>query len=536
MPYLILFNSDGTEDVCELQAGINTIGRHPENTVCRNHLSLSRHHAQILVTAQGVLVVDSNSRNGTYVNDQRVQRATLQDGDYLRFGEIAGRFVHQVGKTNFDVVKPVTSEITGIRDLVEDSPSPSRSSQGSAIKLRSTISIEERTQAKLNILLQVSRELGMAGELERLLAKLLDLIFAIMEVDRGAILLVNEQTGILEPRAVKTRHTDRQQRIYSQRIVNFILQSGQGVISNNPQNDSRFRESDSILMQSIGGSMGVPFKLHDRSIGVLYVDSLQGMTTYTEEDLEFLAAIAGQATIAIENTLLSERIRRAAVNQAKFARFFPRAVSQKLLEADSLEIVETDATVVFADIANFTQLSSVMPPKQVITMLNQYFTVMVEDIIFPYEGTLEKYIGDALLAVWGAPYAKPDDAERALRAAIAMQKSLKELNRTWTKNRTIPPEFLPLQIHIGIHSGLVAAGNIGSPQLIQYATIGDTTNLTNRICNEAKAGEILLSQATIDRLAKMSLTDLPIEKLPPTYLKGRSDSIQLYRLHWSSIP
>lgn len=537
MPYLVLVNGDGTEDVCELQDGINTIGRHPQNTVCRNHLSLSRYHAQILVNHQSVVIIDSDSRNGTYVNDLRVQRAQIEDGDQLRFGELTGRLVSQVVKSNFDLVKPLTSEITGIRDLLDINPSPSsRSSQGSAIKLRQTISVEERAQTKLNILLQVSRELGVMGELERLLAKLLDLIFEIMEVDRGAILLVDEQTGILEPRAVKTRQTDRQQRIYSQRIVNFILKSGKGVISNNPQMDSRFRESDSILMHAIGGSMGVPFKFHDRSIGVLYVDNLRGMTTYTEEDLEFLAAIAGQAAIAIENTLLSERIRRAAVTQAKFARFFPRAVSQQLIEADNLEVVETDATVVFADITNFTQMSSVMPPKQVIRMLNQYFTVMVEDIIFPYEGTLEKYIGDALLAVWGAPYKKPDDAERALRASIAMQKALGELNREWSQNKTVPPEFLPLQIHIGIHSGLVAAGNIGSPQLIQYATIGDTTNLTNRICTSAKGGEILLSQATIDRLAKIVMTDLPIEKLPLTTLKGRNESIQLYRLHWSSIP
>jgi adenylate cyclase len=535
MPYLVLINDDGSEEIISLNEGVNTIGRHPDNTISHPHLSLSRHHAQILMDGQNAMMVDMESRNGTFINDRRIQRSSLKDGDQVRFGEVFGRYLQGSVRSDFNVVKAIPSDVTGIRELVEEKSARS----GSAIKLRSTISQEQRNLAKLNLLLQLGRELGAMTELERLLAKLLDLLFEIMEVDRGAILLVNSQTNLLEPKAVKTRQTDRQQRIYSQRIVNFIFRSGNSVISNNPQLDSRFSDhdsSDSIVMHSITGSMGVPLKINDDPIGVLYVDSIDEASTYNEEDLEFLAAIAGQATVAIKNAMLSEKIRSAAVLQAKFARFFPRAVSQRLLESDTIDIVETQATVVFADITNFTQLSSVMPPKQVITMLNQYFTMMVEDIIFPYEGTLEKYIGDALLAVWGAPYERPDDTERALRASIAMQKALKELNQQWEQELIIPPQFLPLQIHIGIHSGLVAAGNIGSPQLIQYATIGDTTNMTNRICNEAKGGEILLSQHTVDRLDRMMLTDLPLEKLAPTYLKGRNEALQLYRLHWQNMP
>ncbi|MFN3926048.1 MAG: adenylate/guanylate cyclase domain-containing protein [Pseudanabaenaceae cyanobacterium] len=535
MPYLVITNSDGKEEIHALEHGHNTIGRHPDNHICNSHLSLSRHHAEIILEGQKVILIDKDSRNGTFVNNLRIQRCELKDGDEIRFGELFARYVHTSIRSDFDVIKTIQHDITDIKELIEDNPQRS----GSAIKLRSTITLEERNLAKLNILLQIGRELGAMTELEPLLAKLLDLLFQIMEVERGAILLVNPETGLLEPKAVKTRHTDRHQRIYSQRIVNFIFRTGNAIISNNPQLDSRFPQmdtTDSIVMHAITGSMGVPLKINDRAIGVLYVDNINEVSAYTEEDLDFLAAIAGQATVAIKNALLSEKIRTAAILQAKFARFFPRSVIQQLMTADNIEIVESDVTIVFADITNFTELSSAMPPRQVIAMLNQYFTVMVEDIIFPYEGTLEKYIGDALLAVWGAPYQKPDDAERALRASIAMQKALIELNQLWQKQHTIPPQFLPLQIHIGIHSGIVAAGNIGSPQLIQYATIGDTTNLTNRICNEAKGGEILLSQSTVDRLDRMFMTDLPLEKLPPTYLKGKTNPIQLYRLHWQNVP
>jgi len=534
MPYLLYLDTQGTETRYELHDGVNTVGRHPDNSVCNDHLSLSRYHAQILVEGNAALLIDSQSRNGTYVNNLRIQRCELKDGDQLRFGEVFFRFVQGKVKHSYDVVKPLTGDITHISDLLDQNQDSSAS--GSAIKLRQT-SKEQRNLDKLNILLEVGRELGAMPELEKLLAKLLDLLFVIMDIDRAAILLANPDTQVLEPKAVKTRHSDRQQRIYSQQIVNFIFNSGNGVISHNPKTDQRFVGSDSILMQAIRASMGVPLKLHNETMGVLYVDSLTAVNAYTEEDLEFLAAIAGQTAIAIENNLLSEKIRASAVMQAKFARFFPKAVSQRLQESEALEIIETEATILFADITNFTQLSSVMPPRQVIAMLNEYFTVMVEDIIFRYEGTLEKYIGDALLAVWGAPYRHNDDPYRAVQAALAMQNAMTKLNQTWQAQQIIPRQLFPIQIHIGIHTGMVAAGNIGSPQLIQYATIGDTTNLASRICSEAKGGDILLSQSTASRLEQLDrslMTDLPLEKLPLMTLKGRSEPTQLFRLHWQN--
>lgn len=172
-------------------------------------------------------------------------------------------------------------------------------------------------------------------------------------------------------------------------------------------------------------------------------------------------------------------------------------------------------------------MSSKMSPRQVIEMLNEYFKVMVEDIVFEYEGTLEKYIGDALLAIWGAPYQQPDDANRAVKAAIAMQWAVCRLNQQWVKQRN-----LQIKIHIGLNTGKVAAGNIGSPRLIQYATIGDTTNVTSRICSAANAGEILISQSTFDKLSDRTL---PIEKIPPVLVKGKDRPLQLYRLHWERV-
>ena len=169
-----------------------------------------------------------------------------------------------------------------------------------------------------------------------------------------------------------------------------------------------------------------------------------------------------------------------------------------------------------------------MEPKQIILMLNEYFQVMVEDIVFRYEGTLEKYIGDALFAIWGAPYRRKNDPQLAVQAAIEMQWAVAKLSRKW-----IAEGKEPISIHIGINTGPVAAGNIGSKRLIQYAAIGDTTNVTSRICNVAQAGEIVLTHETYKRLDNLNL---PFEDLPPTMVRGKDEALILHKLQWRNIP
>jgi adenylate cyclase len=188
-----------------------------------------------------------------------------------------------------------------------------------------------------------------------------------------------------------------------------------------------------------------------------------------------------------------------------------------------LETIETEVTVLFSDISGFTALSSTLEPRQVVDLLNDYFPVMAE-IVFKYEGTLEKYIGDALMAVWGAPFSHPDDADRAVRAAVEMQRALAELNARWRAQGR--PE---LQIHVGLNTGRVAAGNIGSEQYLQYATIGDATNVASRVCSAAADGEICMNSTTFERWRDRAW---PTNPLPPVQVKGKREPLSLHRLDW----
>jgi adenylate cyclase len=536
VPYLIQNPDYPNQKIHELKFGLNTIGREVDNTIILLHKSLSRHHAQVIINNQGVIVKDLRSLNKTFVNEREIDQCQVKNGDFVRCGSVVFKFVHtlenyrtpaaplQDETANLSIIRKFSPEQTRveIQDLLQPE---STKYQRSVLKLRHE-DASQRAVDKLKILLEVSKQLSSPEDLEKLLEKILDLLFTIMDVDRAVILLVNEETEQLEQKAVKFREgiaTDEQ--FYSTTITNFVHQNGDSVLISDARQDRRFSESLSVLSQAIQASMCVPLKPREAVIGVLYTDNLSMADIYSQEDLEFLTALANQAAIAIENTELNKKMQSEAVMRTKLERFFPQAVSRKLKEESDLEIVDTEVTALFSDISGFTAMSSTMEPRQVIEMLNDYFEVMVEDIVFQYEGTLEKYIGDALLAVWGAPYRQPDDARRAVRAAIAMQRAVTRLNAQWRQRRGIE-----IQIHIGLNTGKVAAGNIGSQNLIQYATIGDTTNVTSRICSAAKEGEILISQTT---LAQLNDPSIPIEKIPPVMVKGKDQPLQLYRVIWN---
>ena len=531
MPYLIQNPDAPNPEIHQLKPGVNTIGREIDNSIIVTDRSLSRHHAQILILEDRAIITDLGSLNNTFVNEYKIDQCELNDGDWIRYGAVVFLFVQKLESSgpqplggegsNLSIIGRLAPEKTRVvlQDLLDQKSSQQK---GTVLRLRQQ-NAEQRAVDKLKILLEVSQQLSSPEEPQKLLEKILDLLLQIMNVDRAIILMFNPKTQELEQKAVKFREgipTDGQ--IYSTTITNFVHAHGEAILISDACVDNRFHEANSILAQAIRASMCVPLKPRDEVIGVLYADNLSMVNVYRQEDLEFLTALANQAAIAIENAKLYKQIEAEAVMRAKFESFFPEAVSKKLKEEGNLKIVDTEVTALFADISSFTQMCSQMEPRQVIEMLNEYFQVMVEDIVFKYEGTLEQYIGDGLLAIWGAPYRQPDDAKRAVQAAIAMQRAVEGLNQDWVRRRN-----LRIKIHIGLNTGKVAAGNIGSPKLIQYGTIGDTTNLASRICDVAKGGEILISQTTLTQLSDRTI---PVVKIPPVRVKGKQQPLQLYRV------
>ncbi len=342
----------------------------------------------------------------------------------------------------------------------------------------------------------------------------------------ASMMLYNPESNCLE--IVAANGTDEQKRSLKfsseEGIEGHVFVTGKPELVNDVTQDPRYIINENHCHALIC----VPIMTKERILGVGTISNSNDIS-YTSQDLKLFTAIVTQASSAIENARLHKNMQSEVILRTKLERFFPAAVSQKIEEGwDLNRIVETEVTALFSDITGFTAMTSQMQPRKILEFLNEYFKVMVEDIVFPLGGTLEKYIADALLAVWGAPYQKDDDAIMAVSAAIKMQWAMSKLNEAWAKQG----RDLQIQIHIGLNTGMVASGNIGSEQLIQYCNIGDTMNVASRICTAASAGEIFISETT---RTKISQFNLPLERLDLIKVKGKEEPLQLYRIEWESV-
>jgi adenylate cyclase len=280
-------------------------------------------------------------------------------------------------------------------------------------------------------------------------------------------------------------------------------------------------------MQSVRSAMCTPLMgSGGKVLGIIYVDNMTATNSFGDEDLEFLIAFSGIAAVAIENSQLTERVRREAVVLSNFQRYFaPDLAATIANQAEAVQLggQKRPVVVFFSDIRGFTSMSETMSPDEIATLLTEYFTEMVE-IVFEHGGTLDKFMGDAIMALWGAPMAHGDDADRAMRAAIEMQTTLKAMNEKWAQ------EGHPrnVQIGIGINFGEVFAGNIGSDRRLEYTVIGDAVNVASRLCSKAGPGEIIISQPFYQ-----GLTSPPaVEALEPMELKGKARAVPVYRVKW----
>lgn len=515
MSRLILHPGRPDQRELRLSPGPNTIGRAEDNLVFVLDRSLSRHHASIEVDEHGGAVLrDLGSTNGTFVDEEKIAERELAGGETIRCGAVKMRFVPPRSKTETD------TQPTSARDIEADL---TRLSMSELLNTpwRQRGAAEER----LRILLKVSQLLASPASIDRLLETVLDLAFEILDIDRAAILLTDPVTDELVPRVVRTRSgvSDRGP-IYSRHIVEYVRDQSVAALFGDAQADPRIGSAESVFHQSICASMCAPLKPRDEVKGVLYVDNLSAPDRFAQDDLDFLSAFANQAAVALDNASLYAELEQQAVVRNNLLRFFPPQTIGRMMEGSSLSLEpkETEVTALFCDISGFTRISSTLKPNEVLTLLNAYFPVMA-DIVFRHEGTLEKYIGDALMAVWGAPFQHDEDPKRALRAAVEMQRSLVEVNQSLD----LP---LDLSIHIGLNTGPVAAGNVGSDRYIQYATLGDATNLASRICDLAPPGEIYLSGSTRARIGDDP--EWPLSALSPTRVKGRDEPLTLFSVGW----
>lgn len=534
-----LLSTTGEQSI-DLQPGRTVVvGRAVTSDVPIYDPTISRKHAELFLTDGGVKVKDVGSSNGTFLNGARITDALATENDVITFGKVAFRVkevsapaprpkvVPPVVSAEFGSAKVLGGTIVrqlpvsasgGVPAIVTAAPSGS-----SHLKVTAK-SLEELREKKLELLLEISKELSKQQELDRLLDKIVEFTFQVMNVDRVSILLLEEKTGELVPRISKGRTAQSSaSKHVPQSIARKVVEDRVAILSDNTATDERFK-GKSILIQSVRSAMCTPLMGTDQKVlGILYVDNLTATHSFSDDDLKFLIAFGSLAAVAIENSQRSERLQREALVLSNFQRYFAPNLAQQIAQQEGavqLGGQKRPVTVFFSDIRGFTPMSETMGPDDIATLLTEYFTEMVE-LLFEHGGTLDKFMGDAIMALWGAPITHEDDADRAMACALDHLAALEKLNAKWQGQGR--PE---LGIGIGINYGEVFAGNIGSDRRLEYTVIGDAVNTAARLCSSAGPGEILISEPFFKQLKHPPT----VEALEPVQVKGKSKKILVYRV------
>ncbi|HSE41327.1 MAG TPA: adenylate/guanylate cyclase domain-containing protein, partial [Acidobacteriota bacterium] len=435
-----------------------SIGRASDNDIIINDFGVSRHHARITIGNSECFIVDLNSRNGTRVNNVLVTRGDLHDGDEINLGKFNIRFtsttddrVH-LEETGDNLLSPGTfiKPISEIEKIIPDIH-PQIQAQPPAL------SDIQKSNEILGVLIRVAKSLLTVQPLNEVLNLVMDLIFEHLNAERGFLMLYDEHSGDLIPKVVKYRdpQADAGKITISKTITNKVFSDKVAILTSDALFDPRFDGGASIIFHNIRSAMCAPLWNKDEVIGVVFIDSTTKTGTFNPGDLDLLTALANYAAIGIEQARLNEKIKEEVKRRSQLERYHSPSVINRILNSaeTDIEAQEVETTVVFSDIVGFTGMSEKMEPHRVALLLNEYFGEMT-DVIFKYEGTLDKFIGDAIMAVFGAPLPMEDHAVRAVKASLEMREKLEEFNDEKFGIQRI-------NVRIGINSGPVVAGDIG---------------------------------------------------------------------------
>jgi adenylate cyclase len=350
-------------------------------------------------------------------------------------------------------------------------------------------------------------------------------------VDRGFILFIDERSGKLVCELARSKDKvefrPKSEAPVSQTMVEQVMRDRVALLTYDAQADQRLAGGESIRIHQIRSAMCVPLWSGEKIIGVLQVDTPFHAGSFNEQDLDLLTALANFAAVAVERLRNADRAEFERQARGRLERYHSPGVVESIVHgqhgdaAGEAPVRAAEVTVLFADLAGFTALSEKLSPEEVASILEGYFTYAVE-AIFEEGGTLDKFIGDCVMAFFGAPVALPDHAQRAVRAAL----KILDAQDKWNADRAAAGQPT-LSMRIAINSGRVVVGDVGSNRRVDYTVLGNTVNVAARLESEVAApGEITLGGETERLLAGAFV----LEALGEFQLKGLSQRVRAYRV------
>ena len=503
----------------------NVLGRSTTATVRLADREVSRKHSQIDLEGNKFVLRDLGSSNGTFLNGTRISGpSTLEDGDEVVIGTTKMQFRITRGPP-----RPKNAEIvhTGTTGELEGVVART-SAKANFVPVEQIQDVNQlkRDYERLRVGHEFSTYVRLERDLNELLTRILQIAFDLIPCDNGVVLLRDPNSQDLVIQAMRQRKPGQGKVLVSDTLLAQVQLTKEGVLTSDAIADARFQASHSIIALGVRSAMAVPLlsSSGDEVKGIMFLDSRERIAAFTTKDLEVLSAIAAQASVALENSEYARALEHEATQRAQLARFLSPALVEQAARG-SIELSKggalTEVTILFSDIRGFTSISEKLPAQEVVRMLNDYFELMV-DILFEHNGILDKFIGDAIMGLWGAPVKRPDDATNAVRAAVKMQKRVAE----WNEER-VAQDKVPIRIGIGLHTGQVVVGNMGSSKALSYTAIGDGVNLASRLCGVAREDMVVISEECALRAGKDKFM---LEALAPAKVKNREAPVEIFRV------
>ncbi len=528
---------DGEDRTYILTGDRIRLGRGSDNDVVLSDVSVSRYHAEIRRETGGWVIQDLKSTNGVELNRGPIERAPLQPGDRLGIGvfELAVEDLVEAGRERRDV-----------RAQMEEEPAPLASLTNATIvrpladfaeafgltgKKTGPLPPEASDLAYANrmfgYLTRLGRILIEAESVDSVLTRVLDIAFEALPVDRGFILLSDDQGELVcELMRVKDRVELRPsvEVPVSRTMLRAVMRERVALITFDAQSDQRLSGGESIRLHQIRAAMCVPVWSGERIFGVMQVDSPFQVGAFGQRDLDFLTTLANYAAVAVERIRYAQQAVQEREMRGRLERYHSPAVIEEVLRrgGDSGGLPRlVQATVLFADLVGFTAFCERSRPEDVAELLGAFLNLSVE-AIFRAGGTLDKFIGDCVMAFFGAPVPQADHAVRAARAAVEIQKGL----TAWSAERE--KRGLPgFAARVGLNSSPVVVGDIGSDRRVDYTVLGNTVNVAARLeSHVARPGNVVLGPETW----RLLNGEIPTEALGELQLKGLQQRIQAYRV------
>lgn len=530
MPKLVVLSGEYVEfDISNKPV---TIGRLSTNQIHILDGSVSKQHASISPGESGWRISDLNSSNGTFVNGERVTECDLALGARIRCGNVELMFGDVAETPRLAAVEESQEIFASISlphgafvplDLAEALEEDAATIKPSASK-EGAKSGEHPAEIKLRLIQMIGEKTVKIFDSRQLAAEILAVAIEHSKAMRGAVCLF-EDDGSYTPLATQGYRAGEVPRM-SRTVLGRLLNDRSGVLIRQDSSDA-----DAALMSlrnmSVDSNLCVPLWTTDKIMGFISLDR-QGGRSFTEAHLHLMIAIGHQAAIGIERG----RMAKLAAQEQNVRSYLSQYLDGKLVQAiakkseegdtvdgDPLAPAEREVTVLFSDIVSFTKISETLQPTELSRFIRDYLTAMT-DIIFSHGGTIDKYIGDAVMALFGAPVASPNAAREAISAAIEMRDYVDEMK---------PPGTIqdPLRVRFGISTGKAVVGNIGSTQRVEYTALGDTVNVAARLESFARPNEVCIDEDTYQRVGS---DEFAIQRIGAIDVKNRQQPVKIYKV------